>query len=373
MTHPTKSDPDSHSQISPLPAIPPRDSATIRILVVDATHIAAERVMSLLEPSIPGSTNDSTAGGIHFQVQHVTAQHVTSIQQAFERLSHQCFDIALVQYGSADQNSLLEQVLDCEDALPMIVMLDEADASVAIQMIESGAQDVLVLSQTNRSSLIQSIQFAIARHRGLIRLRADAQTDPLTGLHNRRNLTSRFNLLAKRCHLNNDPMSLALFDLDHFKDINDQHGHFAGDKVLRWVGQLLSRWTLTADQGQHQNAASEDAAGKDADIDNVKELDVTQLDVTRLDVTRLGGEEFAILMPRLDLPSACQLVESVLESLASQPLSIADLCIPVSASAGVVNVLPADRWQDAYIACDALLLDAKSSGRNRCRSLRRGD
>lgn len=368
MTRPTKLDPDSRSQISPLPAILPRDSATLRILIVDATHIAAERVMSLLEPSIAGSTNDSTAGGIHFQVQHVTAQHVTSIQQAFERLSHQCFDIALVHHESADQNSLLEQVLDCKDALPMIVMLDEADASVAIQTIESGAQDVLVLSQTNNSALIQSIQFAIARHRGLIRLRADAQTDPLTGLHNRRNLTSRFNLLAERCHRNNDPMSLALFDLDHFKAINDQHGHFAGDEVLRWVGQLLSRWTLTADQSQHRNAAGKDAAGKDADSDNVKELDVT-----RLDVTRLGGEEFAILMPRLDLPSACQMVESVLESLVAQPLSIADLCIPISASAGVVNVLPTDRWQDAYIACDALLLDAKSSGRNRCRSLRRGD
>ena len=258
-------------------------------------------------------------------------------------------DQAVQCYAEADVDMVLVHALDQEafvaepdvfkhlaalsDALPTVLVLDQPSETLAVESIQYGAQDVLSLASVDRTTLIRSIRYSILRHQKMTRLRSDAQTDPLTGLFNRRNLPQRFGDLARRCVRCDEPMSLALFDLDHFKAVNDHYGHVVGDEVLRWVGQIFKS----------------------------------------LHVVRLGGEEFAILMPGQDLGSACQVVESVLQRLVSQPVLIGDLSIQISASAGVVNVLPADRWKDAYVACDALLLDAKSGGRNRCRSLHRGD
>jgi diguanylate cyclase (GGDEF)-like protein len=133
-------------------------------------------------------------------------------------------------------------------------------------------------------------------------------------------------------------MSLALFDLDHFKNVNDQHGHFVGDVVLRSVGQVLKRAVAAP-----------------------------------MEVTRFGGEEFAMIMPGSDLQTAVAIVDNTLRQLAAQPVQLSELSIPMTASAGVVDVLPTDTWDVAYIACDSLLLEAKTGGRNRYRSQKRAE
>ncbi|MCA9846279.1 MAG: GGDEF domain-containing protein, partial [Dehalococcoidia bacterium] len=97
-------------------------------------------------------------------------------------------------------------------------------------------------------------------------LREQALRDPLTGLYNRRYLEETFGRELARAERENTPLCLLMLDLDHFKRLNDEHGHAAGDQVLRWLGDLLR------------------ARLRPGDI-----------------ACRYGGEEFIILMPSAPL------------------------------------------------------------------------
>ena len=101
------------------------------------------------------------------------------------------------------------------------------------------------------------------------RLALEAVHDPLTGLFNRRYLDTAMPALAGAAERQGTPLTLALIDLDHFKNVNDRHGHLAGDKVLRRIGKLLAR--------------------------SLRPSDV---------VARWGGEEFCVLLPATDVAGA---------------------------------------------------------------------
>ena len=94
-------------------------------------------------------------------------------------------------------------------------------------------------------------------------------------------------------------MTLALFDVDHFKKVNDQHGHFIGDAVLKEIASIL-----TSSLREEMSAA------------------------------RFGGEEFALLMPRHSLDEACEVINATLKRLAETRMIFDDLEIKVTASAG---------------------------------------
>ena len=160
--------------------------------------------------------------------------------------------------------------------------------------------------------------------------KAAADSDPLTGMPNRRHLETRFLELLSMAQQNGLPMSIALLDVDHFKKVNDQYGHFIGDAVLKEIARRLT----------------------------------SSLE-TEMAAARFGGEEFALLMPGYSLDQASDFVQRTLENLADTPMSFDDLTIRVTASAGVVDVGGGDQWDDAYVACDVALYEAKSSGRNR--------
>ena len=129
---------------------------------------------------------------------------------------------------------------------------------------------------------------------------------------------------------NNEAMTLALFDVDHFKLINDEHGHFIGDAVLKEIAKVL--------------------------LDSIAE---------GMLASRFGGEEFALLMPGSDIDQAATVVVTILEKLAKTPLTLDSLTITVTASAGLTAVKDDESWGTAYIACDEALYEAKTNGRNR--------
>ena len=157
-----------------------------------------------------------------------------------------------------------------------------------------------------------------------------ARIDPLTGLMNRRALTEQAERLLAAAVRHKRPLSLILFDLDHFKFINDIHGHAVGDEVLKETAALLQRLCRRDDLA-----------------------------------ARWGGEEFILVLPDADIGAAINLAERLREQLQQRSLWAGDAAIELRASFGVA-ALRDQKSVDALIAdADALLYRAKQGGRNR--------
>jgi diguanylate cyclase (GGDEF)-like protein len=156
-----------------------------------------------------------------------------------------------------------------------------------------------------------------------------AVTDRLTGLANRRGaeqLIRRELLRSKRYAV---PLSFALFDIDHFKRINDTHGHGTGDQVLRQVARTI-------------------AAG-------LRESDLA---------ARWGGEEFLVVLPNTGLENAYLCAERIRRSVAKMSVQMGET---VTISGGVVQYTPSEKLNDILVRADGLLYMAKNEGRNRLR------
>lgn len=159
-----------------------------------------------------------------------------------------------------------------------------------------------------------------------------AVTDPLTGVANRRAFLELLENEYSRALRGGDSLAVLMLDLDHFKAINDNHGHAAGDTVLTQASSILQK--------------------------TVREVDR---------VGRLGGEEFAVLLPQTSAREALEVAERCRRALCQEPVIHQGTSIDISASLGVCG-LPADSVQRATrlleLADDALYR-AKEAGRNR--------
>ncbi len=156
-----------------------------------------------------------------------------------------------------------------------------------------------------------------------------ARTDELTGLHNRRSFNENFSLAISTARRHNVPLSLVSIDLDHFKRVNDDYGHRAGDQVLQMCASLL--------------------------LEMVREEDI---------VARWGGEEFIIVLLYTDGDSAITLAERVRSRFEQTPAPLVPYAI--TASFGVAQFKQECETEDALLRrVDDALYSAKSQGRNR--------
>nr|WP_237332802.1 GGDEF domain-containing protein [Zobellella iuensis] len=158
------------------------------------------------------------------------------------------------------------------------------------------------------------------------RLAHQAETDPLTGVFNRRRYEQELARLLARFERSRAPFSLLLADIDHFKRINDSQGHDTGDRVLQQIAGTM--------QG------------------GIRELDC---------LARVGGEEFAILLPDTLLPEAVRLAERQLASVARLRWPFG----PVTVSIGLAQCAPGDTQSSLFSRADGALYRAKEAGRNR--------
>jgi diguanylate cyclase (GGDEF)-like protein len=149
----------------------------------------------------------------------------------------------------------------------------------------------------------------------------EARTDPLTGISNRRSLDE--SLAAQIALMNRYELgfSVAIFDIDHFKHINDEQGHLHGDRMLQQVASLL------------------DESARETDI-----------------VARYGGEEFVAIMPRTNLEGACQFAERIRTTIEEE--------MPLTVSGGVTVALDGDTPESIMSRADAAMYRAKAAGRN---------
>lgn len=160
-------------------------------------------------------------------------------------------------------------------------------------------------------------------------LRILATTDPLTQLLNRRSLLELASYEVNQRTRHPEPLAFVLADIDHFKSVNDQHGHSAGDAVLSAVSQALKH--------------------------AVREQD---------SVARWGGEEFLILMPQTTVEAARAVAERLRESVAAIELPVDDQAIKVTMTFGVSAHRPGEVVDTAIIRADMALYKGKQGGRN---------
>ena len=173
------------------------------------------------------------------------------------------------------------------------------------------------------------LRVAMTKERAELEQRRAAQTDPLTGVPNRRAFFDRGNSLLERFIAERRPAALLLFDLDRFKDINDTAGHQAGDRVLQAFCDLVGTSVRPGDL-----------------------------------FGRLGGEEFAYLMANMSVTQALQAAERLRVEFAA--LQFSGLAIRPTVSVGVAMASEADRNLSALLAlADRALYRAKADGRNR--------
>ncbi len=164
----------------------------------------------------------------------------------------------------------------------------------------------------------------------MVDLRRAAQTDGLTGLLNRSAIVGEGRAAMARCQQRGLPFALLIFDLDHFKQINDTWGHDAGDAVLRHVTRVLSQ--VTRWPGQL--------------------------------ASRYGGEEFVLALPGASMQQALDVAERLRHALAHSPTRIGHQSIPVTASIGVTVARPGARFEQLVREADEAMYRTKFDGRN---------
>ena len=222
---------------------------------------------------------------------------------------------------------------------PILLIADEGDLSRVAKGLELGANDYL-LKPIDRNELLARVRTQVRRKRYHEKLRHNyeqslsmALTDSLTGVFNRRYVSAHLPRLMERSWESQKPVAILMFDIDHFKAVNDTYGHGVGDEVLREVANRTNR--------------------------NLRNFDL---------VARYGGEEFIVVMPDTDRDAAYAVAERLRRRVGEETFAVSAQVaeITVTISIGVAVVDGVGDTADAILkrAGDALY-QAKRAGRNR--------
>lgn len=214
--------------------------------------------------------------------------------------------------------------------VPVIVLSGQQDSQDKVMAFALGAIDYIT-KPFDLAELRARLRSSLRLHRLVRMLSERAQMDGLTGLWNRSHLDERLEQLVTTAERSNRPLSVALLDLDHFKSINDNYGHPAGDAALQGTAEILT------------------ASARTSDI-----------------ACRYGGEEFAILMPETTPEQAQVLCDRIREAMEARhwpahPDRKITVSIGLCGSDGATGQ-PPEQW---LAHADAALYRAKEGGRNR--------
>jgi diguanylate cyclase (GGDEF)-like protein len=164
-----------------------------------------------------------------------------TVSSARRALLERAIDCVLLDLPAPEPDALeeLEAMLAAASEVPVVVISESEEPSVALHVIHEGAQDFLLRRATDPHALGRSISFAIERKRAEARLAHQALHDSLTGLPNRTLMLDRLGVALGRSRRRPTSLGVLFVDLDGFKAVNDSHGHDAGDDVLVEVARRL--------------------------------------------------------------------------------------------------------------------------------------
>lgn len=213
----------------------------------------------------------------------------------------------------------------------VILLTARDDRSDIVAGLDAGADDYLT-KPCDPNELRARVAIGVRIVDLETRLRTARDTDGLTGLRNRMAIATAVNLELTRARRESVPVGIVLLDVDHFKQVNDQYGHQAGDLALRHIATVVTR--------------------------NVRPYDA---------VGRWGGEELLLLLAGTTLAEAAAIAERVCASIAAAPLALADgRQLVLTASLGVMSseLNPGGALDTLVQQADIALYRAKADGRN---------
>jgi two-component system cell cycle response regulator len=295
-----------------------------RILIIEDRPESVQWFMSALTPANEVAAADS-------------------FEEALVRVRGGDFDLIVVSLGlrGFDGLRLCSQLRSLPEGrnVPILVLVSEGDKRKLNQALEMGVNDYLT-RPVDKNELIARVRTQLRRKNYQDRLRHNVQlslemaiTDQLTGLHNRRYMARHLDNLILGAQKSGKPLAFLIMDIDHFKSVNDTHGHDIGDEVLREFANRISA--------------------------NIRGIDLA---------CRYGGEEFVVVMPDTDIDFACTIAERLRHSVETTPFEIsrAPNTLNVTISIGIASALSeSDNAESLLHRADQALYRAKREGRNR--------
>ena len=301
------------------------DAANGHILLVESVDLLAEKLAARL----------SAAGH--------EVQRATSSAEALERSREQGLDLLMVSLHLAGEDGLrLCSRFRSQDQtrhVPILLILDEDELEQLAKGLELGVTDYLI-RPIDHNELLARTRTQIRRRRYHDKLRemldksvSLAYTDALTGVYNRRYMNAHLDRKIMEISDTQKPLSVVIFDIDHFKQVNDNYGHAGGDEVLRTLAERVGS--------------------------SIRDFDL---------LARYGGEEFVVIMPSTPADVAAMVAERLRQRLEAQAFEVSghDQPLPITASLGVATTTDPMETADNLLArADAALYAAKRGGRNR--------
>ncbi len=269
----------------------------------------------------------------------LAVDHFVSVAPALEAFSKNSYDLVITDIileGAQSGVSLVRAIRTMSGrraTIPILAVTGIEDASRRIELFRAGVSDYVVKPVISEelvarvSNLVVNKQLLETVQQQQEQLQRLATVDVLTGLYNRRHLSTMAGAAMAEARANDSDMSILMLDLDGFKTFNDTYGHQAGDSVLVGVGEVLG-------------ALADEFAGS---------------------ASRFGGEEFLVLLSGFALDTAAEVAEELRRRVeAAQPGGF-----PVTISIGVAQLGESDTFESLVERADGALYRAKAEGRNR--------
>ncbi len=260
------------------------------------------------------------------------------IEDAFNDQRDSLHEQENLNTGISEKVSDIATKLAQEDDLGAVKrLIDQGMSDIRVRMQEHLTRDrQRVAEGENRlqemSKQLKTMDEESTRLRAQVRHeRKRAQHDALTGIPNRAAYDARIRAESGRTNRHNRPLSLAVIDIDKFKDVNDRFGHKAGDKVLKNVAEICAA--------------------------NVRSSDF---------LARYGGEEFVLLLPETDIAQAYNVAEKLRSEIASKGFYYDSRRVPITISIGIAEFVAEEDTDTVFQRADQALYAAKQAGRNRC-------
>lgn len=300
------------------------DTSAAEILLVESNAMEAQRLVEYLQRDKHKVT--------------VVSNGLRAMEMA-EQVAYDVILVSLTLEGEDGLRLCSHLRLDgVTKSVPIVMLADEHDmVRIATGLEFNGAHDYL-MRPIDRNELRARIKTQVRRRRYQKRLRANyeasismALTDSLTGLFNRRYLMAHLKKMMEDASSGMKPLCVLIFDIDHFKNINDTYGHGVGDEVLREFAQRLTK--------------------------QIRSFDL---------LARLGGEEFVAVLPNIGRHTAFDVAYRLRKVIAETPFTISGRGqIAVTCSiGGVILEETMNNPEGAIDRADKALYEAKDSGRN---------
>lgn len=321
-------------------------------VLLDAAHqLKSRRTLGPLAEAVCdaaiGMTGASRAALVHWnpdqqsgKVVYATRSHVVESEAPVSLASETgvacSSDFPLVLSHAARRRVPVRVYNELEPSRPVealaILPLRGRDGVLGALVIEGDSADAIRLEDGRNLGLLALLAAAsLETVWEFEEMSRRARTDPLTGLGNRQQFEERLRQIVLETDRFGGTCALVLGDIDHFKRVNDEHGHQAGDQVLRAVADVFTRTIRVVDS-----------------------------------CARYGGEELALFLPQTGLDGARELAERLRTRIAEQPLIIGSRRVSVTISFGVATYPDvAHTREDLFESADRALYTAKREGRNR--------